>query len=109
MKKKRNLPELMSLEQAANYLGLPKDLLMRQAARGKIPGRRVGRAWRFLKSELAKFKRCARQGLSLDEVIANARRGNECAIELLSLFREFVERERVTRAMDEGCAPFSRN
>lgn len=46
------MPEVLTLEEAANYLRLPKETVERQAARGLIPGRRIEDTWRFLKAAL---------------------------------------------------------
>jgi excisionase family DNA binding protein len=46
------LPDVLTLEEAANYLRLPKDTVERQAARGLIPGRWIEDTWRFLKAAL---------------------------------------------------------
>jgi excisionase family DNA binding protein len=37
----------MTLEEAADFLRLPVNLLLRRAREGLIPGARIGRAWRF--------------------------------------------------------------
>lgn len=46
------MPDVLTLEEAANYLRLPKDTVERQATRGLIPGRRIEETWRFLKAAL---------------------------------------------------------
>jgi excisionase family DNA binding protein len=46
------MPDVLTLEEAANYLRLPKDMVERQASRGLIPGRRIEDNWRFLKAAL---------------------------------------------------------
>jgi excisionase family DNA binding protein len=46
------MPDVLTLEEAANYLRLPKDMVEHQAARGLIPGRRIEDTWRFLKAAL---------------------------------------------------------
>jgi len=43
-------PSVMTLEEAARYLRLPKIKIAQLAAEGIIPARRIGDAWRFLKS-----------------------------------------------------------
>lgn len=43
------LPDVLTLEETANYLRLPKETIERQAAQGYIPGRRIEDTWRFLK------------------------------------------------------------
>ena len=45
-------PEVLTLEEVANYLRLPKEIVERQALQGQIPGRRIEDAWRFLKAAI---------------------------------------------------------
>lgn len=44
--------EVLTLEEAANYLRLPKETLEREAMQGHIPGRRIEDTWRFLKAAI---------------------------------------------------------
>ena len=44
--------EVLTLEEVARYLRLPKDTIVRQAAQGAIPGRRIEYTWRFLKAAI---------------------------------------------------------
>src|SRR5947209_5000009 len=44
--------EVLTLEEVARYLRLPKDTIVRQAAQGAIPGRKVEDTWRFLKAAI---------------------------------------------------------
>ena len=44
--------EVLTLEEVARYLRLPKDAIVRQAARGAIPGRQIEDTWRFLKAAI---------------------------------------------------------
>ena len=43
---------VLTLEEAAEYLRLPTDLLEREATQGHIPGRRVEDTWRFLRAAI---------------------------------------------------------
>jgi excisionase family DNA binding protein len=45
-------PEVLTLEEVAAYLRLPKDMIARQAAQGAIPGRQIEDTWRFLKAAI---------------------------------------------------------
>jgi excisionase family DNA binding protein len=47
-----SLPDVLTLDEAADYLRLPKETLERQVALGYIPGRRIEDAWRFLKAAI---------------------------------------------------------
>ncbi|MGI9065259.1 MAG: helix-turn-helix domain-containing protein [Pyrinomonadaceae bacterium] len=44
--------EVLTLEEVARYLRLPKDTIVRQAAQGTIPGRQIEDTWRFLKAAI---------------------------------------------------------
>jgi excisionase family DNA binding protein len=44
--------EILTLEEAADYLRLPLETVERQAVRGEIPGRRIADTWRFLRSAI---------------------------------------------------------
>ena len=46
------LPNVLTLEEAADYLRLPRETVERQAIRGRIPGRRIEDTWRFLRDAL---------------------------------------------------------
>lgn len=45
-------PEVLTLEEAADYLRLPRESIEKEAASGRIPGRRVEDTWRFLKAAI---------------------------------------------------------
>jgi excisionase family DNA binding protein len=47
--------EIMTTREAAEYLHLPAEALTRRARRGSIPGRKVGRHWRFRRPELDRW------------------------------------------------------
>jgi excisionase family DNA binding protein len=49
--------EVLTLEEVANYLRLPKEIIERQAVRGQIPGRRIEDTWRFLKAAIDEWLR----------------------------------------------------
>ncbi|MEW5985207.1 MAG: helix-turn-helix domain-containing protein [Chloroflexota bacterium] len=44
--------DVLTLEEAATYLRLPKETIERQATRGQIPGRKIEDTWRFLKTAI---------------------------------------------------------
>ena len=46
------MPDVLTLEEVADYLRLPKELVERQARQGQIPGRRIEDTWRFLKEAI---------------------------------------------------------
>lgn len=45
-------PDILTLDEAAEYLRLPKEILERQAVQGHIPGRRIEDTWRFLRAAI---------------------------------------------------------
>ncbi len=47
-----SLPNFLTLDEAAEYLRLPKETLERQAIQGHIPGRRIEDSWRFLRAAI---------------------------------------------------------
>jgi excisionase family DNA binding protein len=46
------LPDVLTLEEAADYLRLPRETVELQAAAGQLPCRRINQDWRFLKAAL---------------------------------------------------------
>ena len=46
------IPEVLTLDEAADYLRLSKETIERQAFQGQIPGRRIEDTWRFLKAAI---------------------------------------------------------
>lgn len=55
LKRARNVPddkEILNAEEAAVVLGVSERLLLRLARDGEVPGKKLGREWRFLRSAL---------------------------------------------------------
>jgi excisionase family DNA binding protein len=46
------LPDVLTLEEASQYLRLPVEAVVRQASQGNIPGRKIENDWRFLKAAI---------------------------------------------------------
>lgn len=44
--------EILNAEGAAKVLGISKGLLLRLAREGVVPGKKLGREWRFVRSHL---------------------------------------------------------
>ena len=44
--------DVLTLDEVAKYLRLPRETVERQAIQGKIPGRRIEESWRFLKRSI---------------------------------------------------------
>ena len=49
--------DILTLVEAAELLLLPRSTVTRLAARGRIPARKVGKQWRFLRSQLTEWIR----------------------------------------------------
>lgn len=47
-----HVPDVLTVEEAACYLQLPKKTVRRLAALGQLPARQIERRWRFLKAAL---------------------------------------------------------
>ena len=47
--------EIMTVKELAEYLKIAEKTAYRFAAEGKVPGFKVGSAWRFRKSEIEKW------------------------------------------------------
>jgi excisionase family DNA binding protein len=54
-------PRYLSVADAARYLGLSSKSLYIWAEKGTIPAYKVGRLWRFDKTELDQFVRCEKR------------------------------------------------
>ena len=52
-----DLPEILTMQQAAEYLQVSVRTLQRMVAAAEVPGRQVGRQWRFERSQLREWVR----------------------------------------------------
>ena len=52
-----DLPEILTMQQAAEYLQVSVRTLQRMVATGEVPGRQVGRQWRFDQAQLREWVR----------------------------------------------------
>ena len=50
------MSDYITFEEAAEYLHTPHSTLYRWLREGKVPGHKLGRQWRFLRSELEVFR-----------------------------------------------------
>ena len=48
-------PEVLDADQAAEVLGISRTLLLRLAREGKLPGKKLGKEWRFRLSALLRW------------------------------------------------------
>ncbi len=51
------MPEVLTLDEVADYLRLPKAIVEAQISQAKMPGRRIADTWRFLKSAIDEWLR----------------------------------------------------
>lgn len=63
-------PEILTMAQAAEYLQVSVRTLQRMVAAGEIPGRQVGRQWRFEREQLRQWVR----GVDAAEATVQAQR-----------------------------------
>ena len=47
--------EVLTLDEAASYLRLHRSTVEAMLLKGSMPGKKIGRQWRILKSELVTF------------------------------------------------------
>jgi excisionase family DNA binding protein len=52
MSQPSELPQVLTIEEVAAYLRLPKETVERQAVHGQLPGRCIETTWRFLKTAI---------------------------------------------------------
>src|SRR5262249_18283609 len=53
------LEKILTLAEAAAYLRVPEDVLLKLADEGGVPARRIGGEWRFLRKALDDWLRCS--------------------------------------------------
>lgn len=44
--------EVLTIEEVADYLRLPEEVILQEAAQGHLPGRKIADTWRFLKAAI---------------------------------------------------------
>ena len=52
-----NIEEVMTTTEAMNYLRVSRKTLLKLVHRGKIPARKVGKDYRYLRSEIDRYLR----------------------------------------------------
>ena len=68
-------PEVLDADQAAEVLGISRTLLLRLAREEKLPGKKLGKEWRFRLSTLLRWLGETEQPLasSLEELLKDPR------------------------------------
>ncbi len=46
----KQMPDVMTLNEVADYLRIPRSTVYKLVREGRIPGQKVGRQWRFHRS-----------------------------------------------------------
>jgi excisionase family DNA binding protein len=44
--------EVLTIQEVANYLRLPEEVVLQEATQGHLPGRKIADTWRFLKAAI---------------------------------------------------------
>jgi len=52
-----SITDVLTLEEVAEYLRLPRETIERAATQGRIPGRRIEDTWRFLRAAIDEWLR----------------------------------------------------
>jgi excisionase family DNA binding protein len=90
-------PEVMTLEEVAEFLRLPEATVRQYAARLEIPGRQVGDQWRFSRPALDEWLR----GRSGKEVLLSQAGAFEDDQEDLAALRASIYRDRGRPEVEE--------
>ncbi len=45
-------PQVLTIEEVADYLRLPEEVVLQEAVQGHLPGRKIADTWRFLKDAI---------------------------------------------------------
>ena len=75
-------PEVFTLSEAAAYLRVSEKVLRQLAEEGAVPGRKVGKEWRFLKSALQDWLRV------VPEAVLSARASNQRLLEMAGTWKD---------------------
>jgi excisionase family DNA binding protein len=97
MSSSNTIPDVLTLEEVANYLRLSKETIERQASQGQIPGRGIEDTWRFLKAAIDDWL-----GGHDSRTIFLQQAGALAADETLSQLRDMIYTERGRPEAEEG-------
>jgi excisionase family DNA binding protein len=73
MRRTGHFGEVLTLDEAARYLRTTRKTLAKLLREGRIPGRRVGRSYRFLRVELAGYLAGREEAETAGEQVRQAR------------------------------------
>ena len=51
------MPDILTVAEVARLMRVSRDTVYRLAARGELPGRKIGRIWRFLEDDIEQYLR----------------------------------------------------
>lgn len=52
---RKSMDEILTIKEASQFLKIGKTTLYKLARNGEIPGRKVGREWRFVKDKIIEW------------------------------------------------------
>ncbi|GEM_PF-3601319 len=88
-------PNILTLDEVANYLRLSKEVIEKLANSGKIPGRRIEDSWRFLRTAIDDWVRGSDSQANLlteeETLIVQTRLGQQLVILPLKEFKSWQE------------------
>ena len=74
-----HLPEIMTIEEVAEYLRVPVSSLYKLAQQGKIPASKVGRHWRFRREFIDRWINDQARGMKPERTSQRGSGGNKDA------------------------------
>ncbi len=71
------IPDILTLQQLATYLQLPRSLIRRKVQNGEIPAAKIGKEWRVRRSMIDQWldDQACLSPQAFDQMIAETRRG----------------------------------
>ena len=69
-------PEIMTIEEVADYLRVPVSSLYKLAQQGKIPASKVGRHWRFRREFIDRWINDQAHGIKPDRLLTKDTEGD---------------------------------
>lgn len=103
-----NMNEYMTFEEAVEFLNTPRSTLYRWLREEKVPGHKLGRQWRFLRSELEQFRssgaRVQEESRGLVELAKLLHHKNQKGVGMITEIKNpsIVAEELIWDAVDSG-------